>query len=263
MLFGVSHKLPDAACLADIKAAGFDYVEISLKNLYALDDDAFEAFAETLKASGLPCISANCLFTANLQLTGPEVNPEALRAYLEKTLSRAARLGVRLSVLGSGKSRKIPEGETYAMAEDELAKVCRDVLEPFGERFDMLFAVEPLSREDTDLINTVEEGALFKRKLDLPHFCCLADNFHMYNNGDAYENITLAGDDLFWMHIANPVGRLAPLPGDGHDYSAYFGSLKKLGYTGGVTVESKNPAADVRRQVWTDCCRYLHELAGE
>jgi sugar phosphate isomerase/epimerase len=46
-----------------------------------------------------------------------------------------------------------------------------------------------------------------------------------------------AGGALLHCHIASPGARRYPLPGDGADYSAFFGALRSIGYAGRVSVE--------------------------
>jgi sugar phosphate isomerase/epimerase len=46
-----------------------------------------------------------------------------------------------------------------------------------------------------------------------------------------------AGNALLHCHIAAPGNRRYLLPDDGVDYTAFFGALRAIGYTGRVSVE--------------------------
>ncbi|MGN0743366.1 MAG: hypothetical protein ACI4L8_11975, partial [Candidatus Fimadaptatus sp.] len=66
-----------------------------------------------------------------------------------------------------------------------------------------------------------------------------ADGFHMAEMGEGPQAIEDAGAELMrHCHIANPDGRTYPQPDDAWDYAPFFASLKRIGYTGGVSIEA-------------------------
>ena len=58
-----------------------------------------------------PLLASSAQFiSGSLKITGPKVDPAALKAYVEVTLERTERAGVEVMVFGSGGARQVPDG---------------------------------------------------------------------------------------------------------------------------------------------------------
>src|SRR6187402_15770 len=90
------------ADLARAKVAGFDYVELPVRDIAKMGDEAFAAAVAEHARIGLPTPVANNFLPVDLKITGPDVDRARQEAYLERALDRVARLGVSIVVLGSG-----------------------------------------------------------------------------------------------------------------------------------------------------------------
>lgn len=260
MKIGFSSKFPDREKLEWIKAAGFDYVEIALKVLAESDAAVTEQFCKDLKEVGIPCESVNQLFPNGLALCGDECDPQAIAEYLEIAFSRAKAAGVKVAVFGSGGARKAPEG--CDNAEQQLAALCRNVVEPAAAKYDILVVMEPLNVNDTNTLNTVAQMAEFVRALGCPHIKGLADTYHMAVNGENYADIAQFGTDAQHMHIANPEGRKWPQKTDAHDYSGFFAALREIGYTGRLTIEANALKTADQRELLAASAAYLREVTA-
>ena len=79
-------------------------------------------------------------------------------AGLDGAFSRAAELGGSIVAFVSGDSRQIPEGWSRDEALERFDEAWRRASE-VAERYGITIAIEPLNRGETNLVNTVAEGA--------------------------------------------------------------------------------------------------------
>ena len=99
--------------------------------------------------------------------------------------------------------------------------------------------IEPLRPKESNIINFVFQGLAICREVNSPRLMQLADIFHMMMGGDEPAAIAAAGNLLRHVHIAEYDSRMFP----GNDparvelFAPYFGQLKEIGYTGGVSCE--------------------------
>ena len=113
---GVEFNLPAA-----VKDSGFDYIELPLSTIAGLDEVEFEGVLSALDDAGLPCEACNLFFPGSLRLTGTRKRiRQELRQYLKLAIGRAARLGARVIVFGSGGARRVPPGFAKELAWVQL-----------------------------------------------------------------------------------------------------------------------------------------------
>ena len=130
--FGICAKFDK---LNDIIKAGFDYIEPSLSYIAAMSDEEFAEAEKLIAASPLKAEAYNSFFPSSIKVVGENVDTDAITAYMEKAFSRASRLGGKIAVLGSGKSRNIPEGYPYESAYRQFCEVfdlCATIAGKYG-----------------------------------------------------------------------------------------------------------------------------------
>ena len=71
----------------------------------------------------------------------------------------------------------------------------------------------------------------------------LVDFYHMSLSGEGNVEASVTGSALRHVHIARPLGRGLPMPGDGEDYTGFFQMLHSIGYYGDVSIEAYIPAS--------------------
>ena len=235
MKLGVCGDMELAAVAA---RASFDYAEWSVPGLLKpLEPDAaFLASLEVLRAAALPYPVANCFVPAELKLTGPAVDPAALRAYVATTMERAERAGIRIIVFGSGNARRIPEGFDPRKAHDQLVAFCRDVA-PVAHHHGVTVVVEHLNKTECNVLTTVDECARLVNEVAHPAIRLLVDTYHLMRDNDSYESIITHGHLLAHAHIATVPGRLAP-GAEPCDFSRFFAALAKANYTGRISIDA-------------------------
>jgi len=240
----------DADKFEAAQAAGFDYVEINASKVAALTDDEFRQLAARVAQLRIPVAAANVFIPAAIKLTGPDVDPSRQAAYLSSTLVRLKTLGVKVVVLGSGGARRVPDGFSADEARAQLVDFCRR-LAPLARENGITIAIEPLRRQETNILNTAREGLALVKAVDRPEIQLLVDYYHMAQEGESAGILLEAGKAVVHTHIANPEGRVYPLDPAESAYAPFFENLCRIGYSGRLSIEAstKDFAADAPRSL--------------
>jgi len=230
---------PENAFLA--AAAGFDYVECALNALAAMSEENYLSLLEQSKNFPIPVSRGNCLLPADIPVVGPDVCEEKIRAYLDHAFSRASRLGVKVAVFGSGRSRTYPESTDFSHAWQQVEDfLC--LAAPYADKYAIDIAIEPLRPKECNLINLVSEATTMAQAINHPRIGVLGDTFHMLSSQEPWENLTHARQKLYHMHISHTLpdlsDRIYPRQGDGEDYAVVFRTLHDMGYSGNISVEA-------------------------
>ena len=220
----------------EVAAAGFDYIELPVNAAAAWTDEEFEANLALAKAAPIPAPAFNLLFPKEMELLRPETSDQDIAAYLRKALGRVKALGGKTVVFGSGKSRFRPGDLPYDEAFRRLTEVTRLAGEIAAE-FGITVVIEPLNRGETNMINSVAEGACLRAAVNHPSVQLLADYYHIAVEHQPPEDLERLGG-IAHCHIATETGRLAPLEAE-EGFRTLFSAMKRTGYAGLVSVEGK------------------------
>jgi D-psicose/D-tagatose/L-ribulose 3-epimerase len=222
--------------LEPAKAAGFEYVELGATEIAGLSDADFDAAAARIKALGVSTPVANLFLPSALKVTGPDIKPDEQMAHVKKAFTRLAQLGTGIVVFGSGGARRVPEGfdreEAYKQLVDFGRRAARE-----AANHKITIAIEPLRRQETNIINTAGEGLELVKAIDHPNFQLMIDFYHLASEKEDPEIVIRAKDHLRHLHFANPTGRVFPLKWEEFDYAPFFANLKKIGYDKRISME--------------------------
>ena len=143
-------------------------------------------------------------------------------------------LGGTLALLAAGV-------EVVALAGYLLAYLA--FLKKAGEvarRSHVIVAIEPLRRQESNILNTGAEALEMVRRVQHLNIRMIIDYFHLREENEDPRIIEIGRREIVHLHFANPHGRLWPhdLVEDDH-YGAFFGYLKKTGYSGGISIEGQ------------------------
>jgi len=241
--WGRARPVKVGVCTRDVAGAakyGFDYVEPAAAEIAAMSKDQFREFSDIVLASPLRCHAFNSFIRRpDLKVVGPEVPTSALRGYLEGCLPRCRRLGASIVVWGSAGSRNVPEGFSREQARDQIAAFLKMAGE-VARRSHVIVAIEPLRRQESNILNTGAEALEMVRRVKHPNIRMIIDYFHLREENEDPRIIEIGKREIVHLHFANPQGRAWPhdLVEDDH-YAAFFGYLKKTGYSGGISIEGQ------------------------
>jgi sugar phosphate isomerase/epimerase len=236
--------------IAAAKAAGFDYIEVGTSEIAAMPDADFDRALQNAKQVGLPVPAANTFLPATLKVTGPATDAEQQLAYVRKALDRVSKLGVQVVVFGSGGARRVPDGFSKDDAFKQLVAFGKRVA-PEARARGITIAVEPLRKEETNIINSAAEGLALVEAIGDPNFQLMIDFFHLASEHEDPAIVSRAKDHLRHLHMANPTGRVFPLAWEEFDYGPFFTQLRQVGYNRRISVEAstKELSADAPRAI--------------
>jgi len=227
----------DASRFDAAQAAGFDYVEVGASRVAGLPEEEFAKLVAQVRQLRIPVAAANTFIPGTIKVVGPEIDKARQEAYVEGCLSRLQKLGVKIVVFGSGGSRRVPDGFSRDEAFAQLVDFCRRVA-PIAGKHGITIAIEPLRRQETNIVNTAREGLALAKAVDRPEIRLLVDFYHLSEEAESPDVLLEAGKTVVHVHVANPKGRVYPLSADEAAYAPFFANLCKIGYTGRVSVEA-------------------------
>jgi sugar phosphate isomerase/epimerase len=235
MIFGCCTNSQNAAL---IQAMGYDFIEIEGAELAAEQPEAvFSPVRERLQAAGLPVRGFNKSFTAGICFVGPNVDTARNRHYVEVGFARAAALGGQNIGWGSPSSRNIPEGFPEERAVEQFLEALAYMAD-VGRRYGLNILVESVTQKMTNFILTLQEATDLARVVNRPNVHVVADTYHMLHNNDPLENLKIAGEDLYHVHLTD-LDRRAPGTNLAEQslYVATFRILRQMGYDRSVSIE--------------------------
>ena len=211
--------------------AGFDYLETGLSGLASSSNlDPYK---------GVPLEATNVFFPSSVRLFGENRTPYL--DYARTALFRAAQLGVKIAVVGSGAIRKAPDDEELEEYEDAFADIACELAD-IADEFGIVVAPESLNRSETNIGNDLGLLALRLAKRGVAY---TADSYHVLYEWQAKNTGLLAPSNKLWessmplapahVHIAT-LPRVAPKVDD-PKLLGFVIRLKKLGYDQRVSLE--------------------------
>jgi sugar phosphate isomerase/epimerase len=235
------------------KAAGWDYLEATVVGLLQGDtDDAAWTGPALMRESALPIPVANVFLPGDLKIVGDAVDMARCERYLSRVLPRAAKIGLQAIVFGSGVARKIPEGFEVARAKQQFIEFST-LAAQYAKASNILIVYEPLNRGETNLMNSVAEGADYVKAVSHPSVTCLVDSYHFWLEKEPLSSLESAMPIIRHVHVADEVNRDTPGTTGQSDYRAFFGVLKRHGYEGRISVE----APPFKPEQYASCLAFL------
>lgn len=224
------------------KTVGYDAVEIAPFTIanHVTDIPASErtriadsAARADIAISGIHWVLAQ---TEGMYVTHPEesVRQRTSQYFVELT-NFCADIGGKRIVVGSPKQRNLMEGVTYGQAWEWATIVFGDAVKRAEDR-GITLCFEPLAPNDTNFINTAEEGIRFTRQLGSAHFKIILDVKAMCSMGKPIPQIIRESKGEFAYFHANDANLKGPGFGE-VDFTPIAAALREVGYDGMVSVE--------------------------
>lgn len=211
------------------KECGFDYVESCFHAVTNASEEEYQTLVAEVKKNDILCEAVNCFIPGFMPVCGDNVDYEALKAYIERGMSRAKPIGVKAVVFGSGDARKIPDGCKASKAFVQLAYFLKEIVAPIAEKYEITVVVEPLFRGDSNVIHTLFESVMLASLAESEYVKGLADLYHFVQNRDFMDDFKLLKGEIFHAHIAEPKNRVYPGSKNEYDYKSYIDALEEAG----------------------------------
>jgi sugar phosphate isomerase/epimerase len=155
--------------------------------------------------------------------------------FIESFIAKAATLGAMV-IIGSMQGKADGDQDRPASMMRLAESLIR--LNQFALGWNVKLLLEPLNRDETNLLKTVSETRGFLQDHGLGQFQILADLFHLRREEDSVASALLsAGDRLGHVHFVGPTR--APVEIDDPEIPAIIDTLKKIHYRGYLSAEAR------------------------
>jgi D-psicose/D-tagatose/L-ribulose 3-epimerase len=226
-------------------ALGYDGLELAPFTLgdqpHLLGSADQTRIRSTIEGAGLSVVGLHWLLVApkGLSITTPD---KAVRAatidVMRRLINLCAALGGKVLVHGSPAQRAVTPGDTLQTARARAIECWATVAET-AEQAGVAYCIEPLSTDQTPLVNTLDEAAEILAQIGSPAIRTMLDT----SSAGLSETLPLAELIDKWL----PTGLLAHVqvndrnrrgPGQGADkFAPVFAALTRNRYTGAVSIE--------------------------
>lgn len=211
----------------EVKKQGFDFIEIPLMCLEDFDSQSVKARLE-----GLDIMTSTVILHDSMDITS--FDEDARRngvQYLKDCVRKSAEAGAKVfgGVLHSKylkDAKCMPSEQEWEFSANSLKEVAR-----YAQDFGVSLALEPVTRYESYLVNTAEQGVRLCKMIDEPNVYVHLDSYHMnIEEKDFYEAVKQTGSYLSGFHMCeNDRG----IPGSGHiDWDGIFRAFKEIGFDG-------------------------------
>ena len=217
--------------------AGYDYIECGFSELVAMSEEEFKKVKSYLNTYEIKAECFNAFAPGSMRLTGPKVVYKTIEEHCKKGMMRAAKLGCKILVIGSGASRRVPDNFDLSIGYEQLVKVL-NIAGGVAAEYGITVVIEPLQTDETNLINTVQEGIDICKKVNKPNVKGLADFFHIYRNGDSLDAIRNSDGMIAHFHLARAHDdRNIPYEEDIPQVAEWAKAVKASEYEGRLSLE--------------------------
>lgn len=237
--------------LPQIKAAGFDGIEVSLFDPlnFAVAD-----IRRGLADNGLECTICSVVGKDVNIISDEAATRRRAREHMARCIEAAARVGAKIIAGPLYSPVGFLPGRRRTADEWHWAIECYQSLGPTLAGHGVTIAIEPLNRFETYFLNTAKDTVALCDAINHPNVGVLFDTFHAnIEEKDVAAAYRTVGKHLKHVHTCeNDRG----IPGSGHvDWTGVFASLRAIGYDGWLTIESFGfalPNLSAAAAIWRD-----------
>lgn len=220
--------------LAKIAHLGYDGVELAIRDPKYLNLDELAEITESLNLE-IPALGTGQAWgEEGLSFTDPD--PQIRKNAIERIKSHIPIAERFNSVIIIGLIRGILKpGVSQDQAMDWLVDALQQCCLA-AQKSEVLFALEPINRYETSLINNVEQGMQLIADVGMNNFGLLLDTFHMnIEEPNIEKSIEICGERVYHFHVADSNRWY---PGGGHlDFKSILKTLFSTGYKGFISGE--------------------------
>lgn len=246
--------------LEPLAELGYDYIELSLRDLAVLPPADFENLRRRVERAPIACESCNNLIPPPLRVTGRDADVPRVMEYIEEAFSRAEALGAESIVFGSPLSKNVENGFPWEIAYQQLLDFAQ-VLGDAAARHGLFIAMEPINAGESNLLVSAKETCEFVRRADHPHIRLLVDYYHLGLDGETPDVLLEAGPWLQHIHFSGITPRAFPKSEEEDaGYAHFLGNLIRAGYESRISIEAYT--RDFRRDA-KEGLAFMRSLIGK
>jgi sugar phosphate isomerase/epimerase len=225
-----------------ISEAGYTGIEVApfsiTHDIASVSDEELLQLKATAETFGLEIIGLHWLLakTEGLYLTSPDPQVRQATADYLKVLAKACNvMGGRVLVFGSPFQRNLLPGVSTQQAMEYAAEVFKEAMPTFAAE-NVRLCMEPLTKKETDFINTCAEAVELMKLVDHPAFVLHQDVKAMLGaEADSIPDLIHRHRDICGHFHVNDTNLLGPGMGD-TDYHPIMKALLDVGYEGWISV---------------------------
>jgi len=225
--------------ISKLEKYGYDYIEPMAVSIAAMDEKDYRKTLYNVNNSSIKCEAFNVLFPGTAKIIGNDADHLGASEYIKALFPKLKALGGEIVVFGSGGVRRIPEDFNIEQAYTQLCEISLTLGEAAYNN-GLTVVIEPLCKSETNLINTLSEGAAVVKDVNHPNFALLTDWYHNKAENETGADIKTFGKYLRHAHIAMPGERKNPSENDGGEYEDFFNALSDTGYDARLSCEGHN-----------------------
>lgn len=236
-------KIGCCISLENVKLAkqfGYDYVELSAREIMQMDDVTWMKKKEELLCADITIIGLSAFADKNTPIIGPFADEEQWGAYLDTVLERAAELHVINIGIGAPNARMIPKHYDYKQASKEMkyfllkaaTKACK---------YNITILYEALNPKECNFGNHTLEIYSTIKEINHPNLKVVYDVYHAINANETYEDARPFFDEIKHIHINSwdkNLKRYFLFEKDADYMKKLCIFLKSVPYNGAISVEA-------------------------
>lgn len=185
-----------------------DFIDLNGSELANMTEEEVRALAEKLKELHLPCVGIHSSVPGSIRLNGPDYDEEPLREHFRSLRKRLDLLGVQIAGIGSPGSRKLPEGYSREMADQQMIRTLTIAAEELPQQYVLL---ESLNTSETNYINSSAEAYDVVSRVSTQSVGLLLDFYHFARCNDDLSMLTPeCAKKVGYLHVADPFERRYP-----------------------------------------------------
>lgn len=246
------------ASYAEIAEMGYDYVELSARQLMTLSDKEFHSFLTLYHNTGFPCRGFNDFCGPELPLVGPDSSLEALTCYMKQICARGQALGIRTVGIGAPQARCLPDGYPVERADVDMAAFLR-AASSIAAQYDIVVLVEAVHKYLCNYMTRTDDALKMVRYLRLPNVFVVLDYYHAQVMGEDLHDFTEVMPFVRHLHISTDLQNHVRGFLRQEDLALMCKLLEEAvrsGYQGGISVEA---AADFLRADGAACAMLMRQ----
>lgn len=183
------------------KELGYDFVELSGKEISSVDEKKWNDVLEEIKGAGIKVIGFNSFCDEKTPIVG-NVDKDKLFSYSKKLVERGYQLDIDNIGIGAPKARMLEDGFSKELADNQL-KEFLVYITSIGKQFNINILLEALNPHKCNYVTKTKEAYEIIQSLNIDNLYMVYDVYHSINSNEKYEDIASYFNKIKHVHISS------------------------------------------------------------